>query len=686
MSNQYTPLPRTSLIIGGAVVLWSFALVLVFAAPTFTLRDAPLFAMVAASGGIAHPPGSPAWAMLATIFLKIIPFSDAARGTNIFCGLLGSLTAGGLYLLAVRVLAITFPEERTATRNVAALLAPLILMMSPGWWAQLTETEQYTLMTALLMAIAHVGWIVVFAEMTDRRRAVWSLGLGALWGFSIGNHISQVGQGPLIVLIVFARRDGWRAGIVRLFAAGIGFAAGLMVYLWEPLRSVHDPLVDWGDVETFHNFLRQVRRDQWPPRPWSTIPPGFAMSWLESYNFFGELSIPGFLLAAGGVVVLALKRSRLVMFLAAATIPYAAVMLYGHLRQEGMDIDYAYYYGVTDWHVALYAMLACAATVGAIAGAVKLNARHALTILAVCALIFAVWSVRIGYKNSRYYGADMPAMTAAILDPAPEGALVLLASDNTAFPAGYDSLIMKRHTKIWMGWMGNALPNFITKEIAAGHEWTPQMRAAYFADVLTDKYRSPLRVPPPTPEQVLSAPLYCDYDHKAAPALKWMLPRGFLYEVRMTETTNEDILAADEEWRATAKVPAPDTSLLMQDRRGWSELYERRGLFFFGRRLYKEALAEYEVALAWMPERARLYHRRGLAKQMTGDLAGAEKDYWTALDIIDLMPGPRYNLALLVGQRGDGDRALELLETERRLDPENPGIATLEQQIRASKR
>ena len=60
------------------------------AAPGLVFHDCGEFAMAAASGGIPHPPGAPTWCLLATAFVKLGGFADAARGANLFSALGGA--------------------------------------------------------------------------------------------------------------------------------------------------------------------------------------------------------------------------------------------------------------------------------------------------------------------------------------------------------------------------------------------------------------------------------------------------------------------------------------------------------------------------------------------------------------------------------------------------------------------
>ncbi|MBI1289915.1 DUF2723 domain-containing protein [bacterium] len=653
-----------------AAGLTAFLLLVVWfmAVPSATVRDSALFSMVAWSGGIAHPPGSPTWCLLATLFVRGLGFADAAWGTNVFCGLLGALTCGGLYLLAWRVLPRVIPDIGERHRLLASLVPPLVLMQGPGWWMQCLATEQYTLMTAFLVLLGHLA-----LSARDSTRVGWWMAIGLVWGLAVGNHLSQI---CLVIPIILV---GWRDGenplrwLKRMVLVGCGFAAGISVYAWVLLRSPADPLIDSGDVSNFKDLLWLIGRDQFTRRALSEAPAGFTMSWIESYALPREIGAAGIVLALLGIVVAARKSWRLLLVIAAFVVPYAVGILYGHLRQAGFGVSYAENYGVVDWHVAIYLCLALLAGFGAAALGQHLYARRGSPALRgwhiALALVLLVGASASALSESRFASTDMSRYSAAILDPLPEGAVVNVGTDNVAFIIAYDWWLRKHRPDLHMAWGAPAFGSNIAK---ASERWTSDprsMRLEYLNEVVRNKRRNPLRAPLPSGDDFTSGPLCVDFTPDAAAAAKYLIPRGFLFEVSNTLVTNEAALAADAEWREAAKLPAPDLNVIFQERRAWSEIFERRALYYFARNQMEQACEEYAVAVAWFPEQARLWYRFGEANERLGRGDVAEEMYRRAIATSRYEPGPHRMLAGILAQRGELAEAVSLLEKEQVLDP-----------------
>ena len=94
-----------------------------------------------------------------------------------------------------------------------------------------------------------------------------------------------------------------------LASAALGFAAGLLPYLYLPLASRADPALDWGDPETLDRFLAVVfRRGFWERR------------WLESAADWGPIAAD-FLTSFAAELTAGMTRAQLAQILADVTGP-----------------------------------------------------------------------------------------------------------------------------------------------------------------------------------------------------------------------------------------------------------------------------------------------------------------------------------------------------------------------------
>jgi len=165
-----------------------------------------------------------------------------------------------------------------------------------------------------------------------------------------------------------------------------GLAAGLLVFLWLPIRSHANPLIDWGNVKSFKQFMWSIQRKAWGRRALGSAPPDFAIEWIRTYAFTTQTGILALFSAFIGLLFTLKKRATLTIGLAAIAVPYAAGMIYGHLVQQYIDLSYLTSYGVDDWHLPIYMMLAGFAGFGVAAIAdlfVKNDLRRASVVIPV---------------------------------------------------------------------------------------------------------------------------------------------------------------------------------------------------------------------------------------------------------------------------------------------------------------
>ena len=85
-----------------------------------------------------------------------------------------------------------------------------------------------------------------------------------LFGLGLGNHLTSIALlAPAIAFWLTARR-GWRFWISKTaLVAALALAAGLAIYLYLPLRAAADPLLNWGQPDTWQRFWWHVTAKQY---------------------------------------------------------------------------------------------------------------------------------------------------------------------------------------------------------------------------------------------------------------------------------------------------------------------------------------------------------------------------------------------------------------------------------------
>jgi len=228
--------------------LLAFLVYLFTVAPTVTSEDSGELIAASFSLGIPHPPGYPLYVILGKIFLTLFPFGEVAYRMNLFSALLGSAAVGMVVLLTLRL---------SAGRLVSAA-AGLLAGFSAIFWSQATIAEVYTLTAVVFLGILHIVILYLLNPSPARLCA-----LAYLSGLSLTAHPGMVLILPGILLAILFRDPG----LLRRFGellAGASFALlGFSIYLYLPIRSLADPVMDWGDPETLAGFFGHLLRLQY---------------------------------------------------------------------------------------------------------------------------------------------------------------------------------------------------------------------------------------------------------------------------------------------------------------------------------------------------------------------------------------------------------------------------------------
>jgi tetratricopeptide (TPR) repeat protein len=235
-----------------------------------------------------------------------------------------------------------------------------------------------------------------------------------------------------IAFVAFAavtRPDFLRRG-QTLAAGGLAFAAGLLPYLYLPIRSRQDPVLDWGNPETLRSLVDVVtRRDFWDRRflegPADLVP--ITADFLK--GFAAEVGLAGVALALVGVAA-ALKGRRRLLLLPALVVlgNLAALALHG----SRSDIFIWHRYAIPS-----YVMLAWVAGWGGALLIQKLSKR-----LGLLTLVIPIVMLVRGFPaqdRSRYRIAEDFSRT--LLQTLPPGAHLAASDDNILFVLMYLHLV-----------------------------------------------------------------------------------------------------------------------------------------------------------------------------------------------------------------------------------------------------
>ncbi|MBA2714654.1 MAG: DUF2723 domain-containing protein [Rubrobacteraceae bacterium] len=229
---------------GVGVAVFVFVVYLRTLAPTILpydspdLLDVPMLQMQVCVLGMAHPTGYPSYLMLSHLFTHL-PFGDCGYRAN-----LASAAYAALSVLAV------FATGYLLSRRVAAAgAAALAFGVGATLWSQAVIAEVYTL-NALFVSLTLLALLL----WRERRRDRYLLLCAFLAGLSLTDHLTSGLLLPASLLFV-TLVDRRKLADVKLMLGSAGlFLAGLMPYLYLPVRSAMNPPFTANVPTNFERF------------------------------------------------------------------------------------------------------------------------------------------------------------------------------------------------------------------------------------------------------------------------------------------------------------------------------------------------------------------------------------------------------------------------------------------------
>ncbi|MDO9392292.1 MAG: DUF2723 domain-containing protein [bacterium] len=345
--------PRSGAWLVFFVVLAAYVLT---AAPTIGPIDSGELSLAVNTLGIAHPTGYPLFTLLGKIWVTLMFWGDLAFRLNILSALIGACSAAFLFLIL----------RDSGVRTELAIAGIFLWAFSPVVWDQATVMEVYGLTSLLGMMLL---WLSLKFKKENDYKALFLIAFTA--GLGLGNHLSLLWYLPGVAVIVLDKqflRD-WKRPALTVSL----FALGLSVYLYLPLRSINDPLLNWGDPSNWSRFLNHVTGRQYRvwmfnnslSELWHNFIRFLKIAIAHPWAYFSWLAVPGF-------IHLFIKNKRLLAALAAITLA---------------SVFYGINYSIPD--IAAYFLPALAAL--SITAAMGLQALSELA------------SARIGLKTSRAF-------------------------------------------------------------------------------------------------------------------------------------------------------------------------------------------------------------------------------------------------------------------------------------------
>jgi hypothetical protein len=480
-------------------------------APGVTLWDAGEFLSAIYSLGIPHPPGTPLYVAIGSVWASLFaPLVGFARAVNVLSAL---ATAAGCAVLGASV-------ARWTSSRVAGIAAGLVAGTMTSVWRSATETEVYALSLALaLIALALADRAGVTQRWRDAVLAVYVLALavplhlsalvvapgviafaatdssgrvyipravvlsgGVLLAMALGTTQPALALGSLLVITAasLSRADVAASARLRDGAALAGvvlLAASAVVFMY--LRAQHDPFVNQGFPVTIDGLVNVVGREQydvpalWPRRAPLWLQIGNVVQYADWQIALGLDDWVGasfkrtpFTLAfvALGIAGAAWHHSRDRRSFRAVGVALVSASL-GTVAVLNLHTGPSYGFGILpsdaphearerDYFFAIaFALWGAWAGIGATRlGAWVAGRVHKASAAGAVALVVAAMPIALNWRATNRAQDGPPTLAArfarALLDAASPNAVLLVAGDNDTYPLWYEQIVERRRPDV----------------------------------------------------------------------------------------------------------------------------------------------------------------------------------------------------------------------------------------------
>jgi tetratricopeptide (TPR) repeat protein len=317
-----------NILLGPLVFLVAFEFALIGVNPSFYTDDCAEFITVAATLGVAHPPGYPLL-VLAQRLMALLPL-PVFFSVNLFSAFLAALICLLIFYLLDRGFQVpTF----------------LSLAFAFLWLAGATCYPSALSAKRGIYVLAGLSVVAILVCILAGRLKLAAF----LYGLSLGGHwmsMAAYGPGLLFLAYVMFRQRPW--GLRDFLQASLFLVMGFSVYLYLPLRAVNEPAVNWGYPAHWDLFLNHLLRASEKSKDFTAD----VSQWLTSAVFymrtaFLEFSGAGLLAFAG--IYFEWRKNRRRTFALLLTWAGVATAVSIFSKFSGQRVVIIEYYSISSW-------------------------------------------------------------------------------------------------------------------------------------------------------------------------------------------------------------------------------------------------------------------------------------------------------------------------------------------------
>ena len=284
--------------------LFVFIIYLSTIAPSVVEIDSGELATVQATLGIAHPTGYPLFTILGYLFsLLPLPFTKIYQLnllTAIWCSLgvgvfvytaklvLDNLNSFKSQKIEVKPVEKKVNKKKSKSKSkgknneskvkvntndftetvkyISSIFAGLILAFSQTFWFQGTSVEVYSLQLFLINLII---LFLIKAYLSKSEYKNFSTQNPWLWfaaalALGFANHMTTLFILPGVAYLFFEKYRLNKNSFIKIAVMlSVFFPILILIYLYLPIRASQNPILNWGNPDTLHRFLRHVSGAQY---------------------------------------------------------------------------------------------------------------------------------------------------------------------------------------------------------------------------------------------------------------------------------------------------------------------------------------------------------------------------------------------------------------------------------------
>jgi tetratricopeptide (TPR) repeat protein len=317
-----------NILLGSLVFLTAFGFALSGVNPSFYTDDCAEFITVAATLGVAHPPGYPLL-VLAQHLMTMLGF-PLFFSVNLLSALLAAL----ICLLIFHLLNRGFQVP-----TLMSLAFSFLWLAGASCYPSALSAKRGVYVLAGLFVVA-----ILVCILAGRLKLA-----AFLYGLSLGGHwMSMAAFGPGLFFLAYESFRQKPRGKHDLLQAFLFLIMGLSLYLYLPLRAAMDPVINWGYPARWDLFLEHVMRTSESGKDFTSD----ISQWIQSAVFYLRTAILEFsgvgLLALAGIYFEWRKNRRRTFGLLLTWVGVmAAVSLFSKFSSRRVVI--IEYYSISSW-------------------------------------------------------------------------------------------------------------------------------------------------------------------------------------------------------------------------------------------------------------------------------------------------------------------------------------------------